>query len=120
MGYGNIPGYGTPGYGGPGYGGPGYGPGPGGPGGPGYGSPPSSHLAWAILTTLFCCLPFGVVSIVFAAQVNSKWTVGDYAGAQAYSSKAKGWATASTICGVVVLVIYGIIFLATLHSSNTP
>ncbi|MDR3107475.1 MAG: CD225/dispanin family protein [Bifidobacteriaceae bacterium] len=25
-----------------------------------------------MLTTLFCCLPLGVVSIVFAAQVSSK------------------------------------------------
>ena len=23
-----------------------------------------NHLVWAILSTLFCCLPFGIVSIV--------------------------------------------------------
>lgn len=30
-----------------------------------------SHLAEAIITTLCCCLPFGIVSIVYAAKVSS-------------------------------------------------
>ena len=36
------------------------------------GPPPyvPNHLVWAILVTIFCCLPFGIVSIVYAAQVN--------------------------------------------------
>ena len=36
-----------------------------------------NYLVQAILTTLFCCLPLGIVSIVFATQVNSKLSVGD-------------------------------------------
>ena len=40
-----------------------------------------NHLVWAILSTLFCCLPLGIVSIVFAAQVNGKLAAGDVAGA---------------------------------------
>jgi len=72
-------------------------------------APPSNHLVWAILTTLFCCLPFGIVSIVFAAQVNSKWNLGDYQGAAASSQKAKTWAITSAVCGVIIIVIYGII-----------
>jgi len=39
----------------------------------------------AILCTLFCCLPFGIVAIVFAAQVDGKLAAGDYNGA-VYSS----------------------------------
>ena len=31
-----------------------------------------NYLVQAILTTIFCCLPFGIVAIVFAAQVNGK------------------------------------------------
>ena len=49
--------------------------------GVGGGAPPPNYLVWAILTTIFCCLPFGIVSIVFAAQVNGKYAGGDYAGA---------------------------------------
>ena len=29
-----------------------------------------NHLVWAILATLFCCLPTGIVSIIHAAKVN--------------------------------------------------
>jgi hypothetical protein len=43
----------------------------------------------AILSTIFCCVPLGVVSIVFAAQVNSKVASGDIAGAMESSKKAK-------------------------------
>jgi hypothetical protein len=50
-----------------------------------------NHLIWAILATLFCCLPVGIVGIVFATQVNTKLAAGDIAGAQDSSAKAKMW-----------------------------
>jgi len=53
------------------------------------GTLPPNYLAWAILTTVLCCLPLGIVSIVFAAQVNSKWALGAVAGAQGASVKAR-------------------------------
>ena len=40
-------------------------------------TPPPNYLVWAILSTVLCCLPLGVASIVYAAQVNSKWYAGD-------------------------------------------
>ncbi len=75
------------------------------------GAPPPNHLVWAILSTLFCCLPLGVVSIVFAAQVNSKYTAGDLAGAEESSRKARTFALWSTIVGVVLLVLYVFLFV---------
>ena len=78
----------------------------------GYGVPGASpvgnvptYLAQAILCTLFCCLPAGVVAIVYAAQVNSKLGRGDYAGAQASSRSAKTWTWVSFGVGLVVIVI---------------
>ena len=53
--------------------------------------PPSSHLAGAILVTLFCCLPFGIVSIVFASQVSGYLAVGNMVAAQEASKKAATW-----------------------------
>lgn len=50
-----------------------------------------NYLVQAILTTLCCCLPFGIVAIVFAAQVNPKAIAGDIDGATAVSKKAKMW-----------------------------
>ena len=84
------------------------------PGGP----PPPNHLVWAILSTLFCCLPLGVVSIVFAAQVNGKWNSGDVAGARDASDKARKFALWSTIIGVVVGVLY-VIFLVALGGMSS-
>ena len=49
-----------------------------------------NHLVWAILSTLFCCLPLGIVSIVFAAQVDGKRAAGDLAGAQEASRRYFG------------------------------
>lgn len=74
------------------------------PGGPG--TPPPNYLVWAILTTILCCLPLGVVSIVFSAQVNSKWGLGDFAGAQDASDKAKRFAIWAAIIGVAVSVLW--------------
>src|SRR5690348_14805160 len=50
-----------------------------------------NYLTWAILSTIFCCLPFGIVSIVFAAQVNGKLALGDYQAAVATSERARRW-----------------------------
>lgn len=58
-------------------------------------APPPNYLVWAILTTIFCCLPFGIVSIIYAAQVNSKWMTGDFDGAISSSKNAKVWAWVS-------------------------
>ena len=51
-----------------------------------------NYLVQAILVTLLCCLPAGIVSIVYAAQVNGKVAAGDIAGARAASQNAKTWA----------------------------
>lgn len=98
-----------PGFGGPDF--PAPPPGYSGPGGYGdYGDQPQakvpSYLAFAILATLFCCLPFGVVSIVKASQVNSKLAAGDYQGALAASKAAKTWAMVSAGVSLVAAVIW--------------
>jgi len=77
------------------------------------GTPPPNYLVWAILSTILCCIPLGIVSIVFSTQVNSKWALGDIAGAQAASEKAKKFAMWGAIIGVIVNVIGGVIFAAT-------
>ncbi len=73
--------------------------------GGGGGAPIPNHLVWAILSTLFCCLPFGIVSIVFSTQVNTKQAQGDYAGAMDASRKAKTWAIASAVSGLVLTAL---------------
>jgi hypothetical protein len=76
---------------------------------PGY--PPKNWLVESILVTIFCCLPFGIAGIVFAAQVNSKWSVGDYAGAMQSSKDAAKWTKIGFIIGLVQILL-GVIWVA--------
>lgn len=68
-----------------------------------------NYLVWAILSTLFCCLPFGVVSIVFASQVNGKLAVGDVAGAQQAAKNAKTWAWVAFGAGLAFGLLYFVV-----------
>jgi hypothetical protein len=64
-----------------------------------------NHMVWAVLVTLFCFLPTGIVAIVFASQVSSKLAAGDYAGAVEASNKAKMWSIVSVVVGVLLFVL---------------
>ena len=72
-----------------------------------------NYLIPAILSTVFCCLPLGVVSIIFATQVNSKVATGDVQGATEASRKAKMFMFLSIGGGVLIwiFVIIWIVFV---------
>ena len=72
-------------------------------------SPPPNYLVFAILTTIFCCQILGIVSIVYAAQVNSKWASGDYKGAEEASRNAKLWAWISTGSGIIIGIAFALL-----------
>jgi predicted secreted protein len=87
------------------------------PSGGASGPKPNNYLVWSILSTLFCCLPLGIASIVFAAQVDGKYNSGDYAGAVESSNKAKKFAMWAAIAGVVVTVLY-LLFVVVLFAGG--
>ncbi|MDT5350380.1 MAG: hypothetical protein QOH91_3667 [Mycobacterium sp.] len=72
---------------------------------------PDNYLVWAILCTVLCCLPFGIVSVVSAARVNSLWSDGRYDEAQKASKRAKRWAIAGAIIGSVIYAIATIAYV---------
>ena len=86
---------------------------------PSYAPPPGpprvpipNYLVQAILVTFFCCLPAGVVSIVFAAQVNGKLERGDIEGARRDSNNAKTWAWISfglALAGIVFYLFFWVV-----------
>ena len=76
-----------------------------------------NYLVFAILVTVFCCLPTGIPAIVFAAQVNGKLQAGNLAGAQADSKNAKMWCFISLGLGLGVVVIYGVLMMLGLIGS---
>jgi hypothetical protein len=69
-------------------------------------------LVQAILVTLCCCLPFGIASIVFASQVNSKYAAGDVAGAHESARKARLWFWWALGVGLPVQIIAVLIQIA--------
>ena len=74
----------------------------------------NNYLVPAILTTLCCCLPFGIVAIIFAAQVNDKLRRGDVAGAMHSSKQAKMWCLIGAGLGLLVIAIYILAFGASI------
>ena len=59
-----------------------------------------NYLLHAILATVCCCPPFGIVSIVHAAQVNGKVAIGDMKGARKLSHNARSWILVSLGVGL--------------------
>jgi len=67
---------------------------------------PKSYLAWAIIVTILCCIPLGVVAIIYASQVNSYIKRGDMARARRASDRAQGWIVATIVLGLVWGIFY--------------
>ena len=82
-------------------------------------TPPQNYLVMAILVTIFCCWPLGIPAIVFAAQVNSKFAQGDYAGAEESSKKAKMWSIISLIAGLVIGLLYVLLMMVGAIAGNS-
>lgn len=66
---------------------------------------PDNYLVWSILSLVCCCLPFGIVSLVYSCRVSTLYYRGEYAAALEASQKAKNWAIASAISYVVIMAI---------------
>ena len=73
---------------------------------------PDNYLVWAILCTVLCCLPLGIVSIISSTKVSAAYNVGDYVGAQKASDDAKKWAMWGAIGGFLFLAVYFIALFA--------
>ena len=84
-------------------------------GGPGqaYSPPPiqgapikiPNYLVHSILCTLCCCLPFGIVGIVYASKVDGLVKMGNTADALEASGKAKMWCWIGLGVGLVANII---------------
>ena len=68
--------------------------------------PPKTWLVESILVTLLCCLPFGIVGIVHAAKVESKFNSGDIQGANQASRDAGRWTKIGFWVGISVVLLY--------------
>ncbi len=66
---------------------------------------PNNNMAIAVVCALLCCMPLGVVGIVYAGKVNKLYNEGNVTEAQEYADKAKKISTIGIIVGFVVNII---------------
>jgi hypothetical protein len=69
-------------------------------------TPPKNWLVESILVTLLCCLPFGIVGIIFATKVDTLWSAGQYDAAEQASRDAGKWVKIGAISGAIVILLY--------------
>ena len=100
-GQGSTPGYAAQPYAAQGYGG-------------GYAQPVKVDpwLWQSIVATLLCCLPAGVVGIIFASKSQSAAAVGDIVGAQQAAKTAKTWTLVAVFAALLAIVGYIVFIVA--------
>ena len=64
---------------------------------------PPTNLVWAILSTICCCLPAGIVAIIYSVKVSNKFSMGDFEGAERASETSAWWCIASIVLGIISL-----------------
>lgn len=63
------------------------------------------NLVWPILATLCCCVPGGIVAIIYTVKANAAGNVGNFAEAEAHAKKAKLFLLLSVVIGFVVSLV---------------
>ncbi|MDD7887004.1 CD225/dispanin family protein [Flavivirga sp. 57AJ16] len=83
---------------------------------------PNSYLALAIISTILCCLPTGIISIIYATKVNSTYEDGKYDEANRASKNAKIWGLISVGIALfgwlIYIFIFGAAFLGAVGSAQ--
>lgn len=69
-------------------------------------TPPDNYLVWAILTTILCCLPLGIVAIIKSTSVNTLWAQGNHDAAYKSAADAKKFSIWSAVAAAIIWVLY--------------
>nr|WP_296066234.1 CD225/dispanin family protein [uncultured Mediterraneibacter sp.] len=64
------------------------------------------YLILSIISTVCCCLPFGIVGIVFSVKINSAMNAGNYEEAAQDAKMAKIWTIVSFVVGLLLGIVY--------------
>ena len=79
-----------------------------------------TYLIPAIVITLCCCVPGGIVAIIYATQTSTKLQAGDVRGALEASNKAKTWCWVSGVVGIIIGIAYLILMRSLGEGSLLP
>ena len=78
---------------------------------------PESYMLFAILTTIFCCLPTGIYAIILASKVDGLFYAGRYAEAVDAAQGAKKWSIIGAVLAAIGMIGY-IIFVCLLAAGG--
>lgn len=67
---------------------------------------PKNHLLFAVLATILCCTPLGIVALIYSSRVSSRYYMGDLEGAKRSSAMAERWIIASFVIGLLSATLY--------------
>lgn len=70
---------------------------------------PPTNLVWAIIATVLCCTPMGIVAIWQSVKVNRLYNEGNYKGAEHASEVSAWWCIATIIAGIVLSPIASLV-----------
>ena len=70
-------------------------------------SKPDNFLVWSILSTVLCCVPLGIVAIIYSSKVDNLWSAGNYSEAEEAAKKAKTF----TLVGAGISLFFWIIYI---------
>ncbi|MBQ3635357.1 MAG: CD225/dispanin family protein [Bacteroidales bacterium] len=79
---------------------------------------PESNLIWGVVTTVCCCLPFGIASIIQASKVSNYWDGGQYEMAYEAAAKAKKYAIIGAVIAGVGIAAYLIFLFVFIYVMN--
>lgn len=68
---------------------------------------PDNYMWLSVLVTILCCMPLGIVGLLYSSKVDSSWYAGDVESARVYSSKAKSW----SLWGIVLMVLFWVLYI---------
>ena len=63
-----------------------------------------NHLAMAILVTVFCCMPFGIIAIIHACKTDAAAARGDVLQAVSHSNSAQNWSLFGIVIGFIFII----------------
>ena len=79
---------------------------------PGAGTQVPDYFVPAIISTLCCCLPAGIASIVYSSKARSSRDAGNIPAALEAAKQAKMWLIIAVVAGLAVGGIYAIAMMA--------
>ncbi|KAM3921166.1 dispanin subfamily A member 2b-like [Leptodactylus fuscus] len=83
-----------------------------------YRAPQKDYLVWSILNLICCCLPLGIVALIYSIKTRDATHQNDTFSAGKHSRTAFKLNISATVIGIILNIIFMIIYFVYLSKSN--